>query len=133
VEAHRVVRRRGSLVFQTIGSQMAVRLSVLRAGHPFILRKVPGTHFSSRLSRPQGHSVAGSIKSIEKSSDLIRNRTYDLPACTIVPQPTMLLHAPLIVLISLFNIYLLPFLICDVVFSFMCNNFIRGSIKISQV
>jgi hypothetical protein len=31
VEAHRVVRRRG---FQTVGSQMAVRLSALRAGRP---------------------------------------------------------------------------------------------------
>jgi hypothetical protein len=59
--------------------------------------------------------VVGSIKSIEKSNDLMGNRTYNLPACTIVPQPTMLLHAPLIVLISLFNIELLPILICDVV------------------
>jgi hypothetical protein len=31
VEAYRVVRRRGSQIFYTIGSQMAVRLSALRA------------------------------------------------------------------------------------------------------
>jgi hypothetical protein len=34
VEAHRVVRRRGSHIFQTIGLQMAVKLSALRAGRP---------------------------------------------------------------------------------------------------
>jgi hypothetical protein len=34
--------------------------------------------------------VAGRIRSIEKSSDLIGTRTRDLPACSIVPQPTML-------------------------------------------
>jgi hypothetical protein len=34
VEAHRVRRRQGSHIFYAIGSQMAVRLSVLRAGRP---------------------------------------------------------------------------------------------------
>jgi hypothetical protein len=34
VEAHKVVRRRGSHIFYTIGSQMAVRLLALRAGSP---------------------------------------------------------------------------------------------------
>jgi hypothetical protein len=38
--------------------------------------------------------VAGRIRSIEKSNDLIGNRTYNLLACGIVPQPTTLLHAP---------------------------------------
>jgi hypothetical protein len=33
--------------------------------------------------------VAGRNKSIEKSNNLIRIRTRDLPACSIVPQPTM--------------------------------------------
>jgi hypothetical protein len=34
------------------------------------------------------------IRSTEKkSNDLIRNRTRDLPACSIVPQPTMLRRA----------------------------------------
>jgi hypothetical protein len=34
VEAHRVVRRRGSHICWTIGPQMAVRLSALQAGRP---------------------------------------------------------------------------------------------------
>jgi hypothetical protein len=35
--------------------------------------------------------VAGRIRSIEKSNDLIVNQSRDLPGCSIVPQPTMLL------------------------------------------
>jgi hypothetical protein len=42
----------------------------------------------------RGHSVAGRIRSIEESSDLIGNRTHELPACSIVPEPTTLPHAP---------------------------------------
>jgi hypothetical protein len=34
--------------------------------------------------------VAGRIRSIEKSNDLIGNRTCDLPTCSIVPQQTTL-------------------------------------------
>jgi hypothetical protein len=34
---------------------------------PFTPMKIRGTHFCNRLSRPQGHSVAGRIRSIEKS------------------------------------------------------------------
>jgi hypothetical protein len=34
--------------------------------------------------------VSGRIRSIEKSSDIIGNRTRDLPAFGIVPQPTTL-------------------------------------------
>jgi hypothetical protein len=30
---------------------------------------------------------------LKKSNDLIGNRTRDVLACSIVPQPTMLLHA----------------------------------------
>jgi hypothetical protein len=44
---------------------------------------------------PQEHSVAGRIKSIEKPSDLIMNQTHDLPACSLVPQPTILPCPPL--------------------------------------
>jgi hypothetical protein len=44
---------------------------------PFTSRKIPGTQ---RLSRPQGDSAAGRIRSIEKSNDLIGNRTRLLVA-----------------------------------------------------
>jgi hypothetical protein len=40
-----------------------------------------------RLSRPQGHSAAGRIMSLKKSSDTIGNRTRDLPVCSAAPQP----------------------------------------------
>jgi hypothetical protein len=41
-----------------------------------------------RLSRPQRHSAAGRIRSIE-SNGFILNRTRYLPACSTVPQPTL--------------------------------------------
>jgi hypothetical protein len=63
---------------------MAVRLSASSAGRPS-----PPERFL-RLSRPQDHSAAGRIRSIEKSNDLMGNRTRGLPACSIVPHPTTL-------------------------------------------
>jgi hypothetical protein len=75
---------------------MAVRLSALRAGRPLHQRKIRGTHFCQRLSRTQGHSAAGNIRSILKPNNLIGNRTRDLPTCSIVPQPTMLRGTPCI-------------------------------------
>jgi hypothetical protein len=71
---------------------MSVRLSALCASRPLPLWKIPSTHFCYRLSSPQGHSAAGRIRSIEKTH-LIGTRTRYLPACSIVPQPTMLLRA----------------------------------------
>jgi hypothetical protein len=38
--------------------------------------------------------VAGRIRSNEKSNGLIGNQSHYLPACSIVPEPTMLLRAP---------------------------------------
>jgi hypothetical protein len=70
--AHWILRWRGSHIFQITGSQMA-KLSALRAGrNP---RKSPGSYICYRLSRPQGHSEAGWIRSTEKSNDLSGNRT----------------------------------------------------------
>jgi hypothetical protein len=34
---------------------------------PFTPKKIPGTHFCYRLSRPRGHSAVGRIRSIEKN------------------------------------------------------------------
>jgi hypothetical protein len=74
---------------------MAVSLSALRAGRASPPRNLPGTHFCWRLSRPQGHSAAGRIRSIEKIH-LIGTRTRDLLVCSIVPQPTTLPRAPFV-------------------------------------
>jgi hypothetical protein len=55
---------------------------------------IPGIHFCKRLSRPQGHSAAARIMSIENSTYTIGNGTSDLPACIAVPQPTAPPRAP---------------------------------------
>jgi hypothetical protein len=60
----------------TVGGEVAT----LTRRPPFTPRKIPGTHFCLRLSRPQGHSAAGRIKSIKKSNDFIGNRNRNLPA-----------------------------------------------------
>jgi hypothetical protein len=63
---------------------------VIRTKHrpPFPPRDIPGTHLCQRMSRPQGHSTGGRIKSMKNINDSTENRTLDLPACTAVPQPT---------------------------------------------
>jgi hypothetical protein len=78
------VPHQGFHIFQTIGSQIAISLI---GWLTFATRKIPGTHFCYRLSRPQSSSVAGRIRSIEKSHVLIRNQTHNLPGCSILPQP----------------------------------------------
>jgi hypothetical protein len=50
--------------------------------------------FMLEADRPQGHSAAGRIESIEKSNDLIGNRTRHLRASSIVPRPSTLPRAP---------------------------------------
>jgi hypothetical protein len=67
---------------------MAVRFSALRAGRLLPPKKIPGTHFCWRLDRPQVHSAAGRIRPIEKKIHIIGTRTRDVPASSIVPQPT---------------------------------------------
>ena len=54
---------------------------------------IPGSHFCSRLSQSQGHSVTGRIKSMKNSSDTNGNQTRDLLASSTLPQPTSLLRA----------------------------------------
>jgi hypothetical protein len=44
---------------------------------------IPGTYFSWRLNRPQGHIADGRIMSMKNSIDTMGNRTRDLPACHI--------------------------------------------------
>jgi len=40
---------------------------------------IPGTHFCWRLSRPQGHSAAGRIRSMKISKDTIGVKTFMYP------------------------------------------------------
>ena len=66
------------------------RLSALHTGPLYPPRKIPGTHFCCRSRRPQGHSTAGRIRSMQNCSDPNGNRTRDHPACTAVPQQNAL-------------------------------------------
>jgi hypothetical protein len=95
VEASRVVRRRGSHIFLqnwlTDGDEvvsLTYRTSFTPTGNFLVLISVRGWVDS------KSHNAAGRIRSSEKSSDLIGNRTRDLPVCSIVPQPTTLPRAP---------------------------------------
>jgi hypothetical protein len=54
---------------------------------PFTSQEDSWYSFLLEAGRPQGHSAAVKIRSIEKSGDLIGIRTRDLPACSSVPQP----------------------------------------------
>jgi hypothetical protein len=49
--------------------------------------------------------MAGSIRSIEKSSDLTGNLTRGLPACSTVPQLTTVPRASEFLLVSVLNIF----------------------------
>jgi hypothetical protein len=52
-------------------------------------RKIYGTHFCYKPSRPKQHNVAGRIRPTEISNDRIENGTRDLPA-----HPTTLPRGP---------------------------------------
>jgi hypothetical protein len=57
---------------------------------PLSTGDIPGNHFCSKLSLPQGHSGAGRINSFKNLNYPIRNRTLDLLSCSAVPKPTAL-------------------------------------------
>lgn len=58
---------------------MAVKYTALHAGRALLRELVSGTHFCKRLSKPQDHGVAGSIKKTEnKIYDVNGNRTCDI-------------------------------------------------------
>jgi hypothetical protein len=107
------VRGRGSHIFLTIGSQMAVR-SALRAGRPLppgrflVLISVRGSVDPRAIVRLER---LGQLKKIH----LIGTRTRDLPACSVVPQPTMLPRAPRVrlVLRRMFGVLYQPQMIDD--------------------
>ena len=76
--------------FAVIRHKKVARLSALCTGRLYPRDKIPGTHFSQRLSRPQGHIAARKIKSMKSLKDPIENRTRYLPACSAMPQPAAL-------------------------------------------
>jgi hypothetical protein len=61
MEAHRIVRRRGSFIFQDSRLTDGVEVVSLKHQLRFPSRKVPGTRFSYRLRRPQGYDSAERI------------------------------------------------------------------------
>jgi hypothetical protein len=67
-------------------SQTAFRLSASNVRRPFTPRNMPGTHFSLRMTRPQGRRIMLN----EESNDLSKNRTYDIPSCHVMSEPTAL-------------------------------------------
>jgi hypothetical protein len=75
-----------------VGSQMAVRLLALSVGRPLPIGRFLVTHFCERLSRLHGHSTTGRIRYII-NIHLTGILTRDLPAYSIVPQPTTLPRA----------------------------------------
>jgi hypothetical protein len=62
-----------------------VKIVSLTSRPPFTRRKISGTHFFYKLSRPQGYNACVRIRSVEESDDLIGNRIRDFPACSMVP------------------------------------------------
>jgi hypothetical protein len=100
---------------------MKVRFSTLKAGCLLLSRKIPGTHFCQRLSRLQGHCAAGKITSIEEIG-LIGNRTRDLPACSIVPQPDTLLRVRTNNLVRFFSINYIVIGTCFILVSGLTNS-----------
>ena len=81
---HEGSRRFKAPRFQDSPHMKVLKSSALGIGRLYPPGNIPGTHFLKRLSRPQDHSVAGRIMSMKNSSDNIRNRTRDLPACSTI-------------------------------------------------
>jgi hypothetical protein len=94
MDAHKVVRRRDSHIFQKMGSQMAIKLSAVRSGRPLpqerflVLICVRGCVDPRAIVRLEG------LDQLKKSRNLIGIRSRNLPACSIVPQLTTLPRVP---------------------------------------
>jgi hypothetical protein len=73
---------------------MAVRLSALRAGRPLPPGKFQEYSWYSFLLEVEATPGLEGLGQLKKSNDLIGIRSRDLPACSIVSQPTTIPRAP---------------------------------------
>jgi hypothetical protein len=71
-------------------TQMVVRLSALRACPILLSRRFPVLISIKGLAGSRALVAAGKLRWIEKSNILVGNRTCDLPAFSIISQPTTL-------------------------------------------
>jgi hypothetical protein len=74
---------------------MSVRLSVLRAGLLYPLGRFLVLISVRGWVDPRAIVWLEGLGQLKKKIHLIGTRTHDLPACSIVPQQTTLLRAPL--------------------------------------
>jgi hypothetical protein len=94
VKAHRVVRRRGPNIFSR---QSAHRRRWGCQPYAPAALYPPGRSWYSFLLEAESVPGLERLGKLNKSNDLIGNRTRDLPACSIVPQPTMPPRAPKVI------------------------------------
>jgi hypothetical protein len=73
---------------------MAVRLSAPYAPADLYPQEDSWYSFLSEAESTPGDTAGGRIRSIEKSNDLVGNRTRELQTCSVVPQPITLPRVP---------------------------------------
>jgi hypothetical protein len=109
VQAHRVVRGRGSHIFWTIDSQMAVRLPALSAGRPLSPGRFLVLFSVWNRVDPRAIMRLEVLDQLKKKSNYLNGtRTRYFTACNIVPQATTLPRAPRILHTLKILIYNLP-------------------------
>jgi hypothetical protein len=85
MEAHRFGRLRSSHIFYTIGSQMAVRLPALRAGHPL----APGRFLVLISFRGCVDPRAiVQLEGLDKLKNILTSSGFEPSTCSILSQPT---------------------------------------------
>jgi hypothetical protein len=86
VKFHRVARRRGSHIFLTVSSQMAVRLSNLRAGRPLHPGKFLVLISLRGWVKRRAIMWLEVLCSLKNVNHLMGNWSRDVQACNLVPQ-----------------------------------------------